>query len=265
MNALVHHFLFELHTGVRHKTLLLMNYLFPLGFYLMVGFIMPSINPFFLEVMVPSMVVFAVLASTLLGLPDPMVSSRLAGVFRSYRIYGVPARAILLIPALTNAVHIAITSVIIVISAPILFDAPAPVSWTGFFLTLAVIVWASSGLGSLIGVASANTRIQVIWCQVIFIPSMLLGGLMIPHQMLPAVAGKVALLLPATHAMNSFNAFALGKTPAFNPSVSLVVLLIGGLAAFELAAHLFNWDREPNRRSWLALLIALPYLGSWLW
>ena len=32
MNAFVNHFLFEFRTGIRNKTLLLMNYLFPPGF-----------------------------------------------------------------------------------------------------------------------------------------------------------------------------------------------------------------------------------------
>ncbi len=45
MNAFLHHFSFEIRTGVRNKQLLLMNYLFPLGFYLLMGFIMPQINP----------------------------------------------------------------------------------------------------------------------------------------------------------------------------------------------------------------------------
>ena len=40
MNAFFHHFAFEFRTDIRNKQLLLMNYLFPLGFYLMMGFIL---------------------------------------------------------------------------------------------------------------------------------------------------------------------------------------------------------------------------------
>ena len=49
MSAFTTHFNFEFRTGIRNKNLLLMNYLFPLGFYLMMGFIIPTINPFFRE------------------------------------------------------------------------------------------------------------------------------------------------------------------------------------------------------------------------
>ena len=37
MSAFTAHFSFEFKTGIRNKNLLLMNYLFPLGFYLMMG------------------------------------------------------------------------------------------------------------------------------------------------------------------------------------------------------------------------------------
>jgi len=67
MNAFLHHFSFEIRTGVRNKQLLLMNYLFPLGFYLLMGFIMPQINPPFRETLVPAMVVFAILSATRWG------------------------------------------------------------------------------------------------------------------------------------------------------------------------------------------------------
>jgi ABC-2 type transport system permease protein len=44
MNAFISHFSFEFRSGIRNKTLLLMNYLFPLGFYFMIGLLMTQIN-----------------------------------------------------------------------------------------------------------------------------------------------------------------------------------------------------------------------------
>jgi len=52
MNAFLNHFSFEFRTGIRNKTLLLMNYLFPLGFYTMMGLLMTGINPAFRETMI---------------------------------------------------------------------------------------------------------------------------------------------------------------------------------------------------------------------
>lgn len=268
MNTFLHHFSFEFRTGIRNKTLLLMNYLFPLGFYLMMGFIMPGINPPFREDIIPAMLVFGVLSATLLGIPDPLVNARENGVYRSYKINGVPSTSILLIPALTTMLHLVIVAAIITATAPLLFKAPLPVNWLNFVLVFLALAAACAGLSVLIGVVSPSSRLTVLWSQLIFVPSMLLGGLMLPYSMLPQVAGKFAQLLPATQAMNAFNGLAMGKTAAFSPWGSVISLLACGLLAFGLAVFLFSWDsRNSTRRGspLLAFLALLPFvLGIFL-
>jgi ABC-2 type transport system permease protein len=262
MNAFIHHFAFEFRTGIRNKTLLLMNYLFPLGFYLMMGFIMPAINPPFRENIIPAMVVFGILAATLLGIPDPLVNARENGIFRSYKINGVPPLSILVIPALTTCLHLAIIAALITATAPLLFDAPLPVNWFNYVVVFIAMTLACTGLSVLIGVVSPSSRMTVLWSQLIFVPSMLLGGLMLPHSLLPDLAGKIAQLLPATQAMNAFNGLAMGYTTGFSPWGSVVAMTISGLMAFGLAIYLFSWDRRNSTRRGhplLALLVLLPY------
>jgi ABC-2 type transport system permease protein len=262
MNAFTTHFNFEFKTGIRNKNLLLMNYLFPLGFYLMMGFIMPAINPAFRETMIPALITFAILASTLLGLPDPLVNARESGIFRSYKINGVPAASILLIPALTTGLHLTVVSLIILFSAPLLFDAVLPGHGLNFGLTMAAFALACTGIGILIGVVSPSTRMTVLYSQIIFVPSMLLGGLMMPFSMLPAAAQTAAQLLPASQAMNAFNGLAMGGTADFNPWASLLMLASSGVLAFTLALYLFSWDSKNSERRahpLLALFAFMPY------
>jgi len=263
MNAFIHHFSFEFRSGIRNKQLLLMNYLFPLGFYLLMALIMPGINPLFLASMVPALVVFAVLASTLLGIPDPLVNARENGIFRSYKINGIPALSILIIPALTTALHITIASAIIVITGPLLFKAAAPVNWLNFVVVYLALLVACTGISVLIGVVSASSRMTVLWSQLIFVPSMLVGGLMLPYSMLPEAAQKLGQILPATHAMNAFNGLAMGAAAGFSPWGSVAVLVASGLLAFSLAIFLFSWDSRNTRRRanvLLAFLVLLPNL-----
>jgi len=162
MNAFAAHFAFEFRTGVRNKTLLLLNYLFPLGLYLMLGFILPGLNPFFQEVIIPGMVVIAVMAAYLLGLPEPLVGAREKGIFRSYKINGVPPSSILSIPSLTTGVHTVIVAAVIIATAPVLFDAPVPVNWYGFLITMVAIVAATAGIAVVIGVVSSNSRVVIL-------------------------------------------------------------------------------------------------------
>ncbi len=263
MSAFATHFSFEFKTGIRNKNLLLMNYLFPIGFFLMMGFIMPEINPFFRETMVPAMITFAILAATLLGLPDPLVNARETGIFRSYKINGVPAFSILFIAGLTTGLHLALVSLLITISAPFLFEANVPQNALYFIITMVALAIACSGIGILIGVVSPSTRMTVLYSQIIFVPSMLLGGLMMPFNMLPESAQSVAQLLPATHAMNAFRGLAMGAAADFSPWASIVMLTVSGLVAFFLALTLFSWDSRNSKRRGhpaLALLALVPYL-----
>ena len=263
MNAFINHFLFEFRTGIRNKTLLMLNYLFPLGFFVMMGLIMVQINPVFLETMIPAMVVFAILAATMLGVPDQLVTAREAGIFRSYKINGVPVFSILVIPALTSILHGVVVASIITATAALFFDAPLPVNWLAFALIFLLAAFACAGLAVLIGVISSSSRVTVLWSQLIFIPSMMLGGMTgVPSSVLPEAMRKIAQLLPATQAMNAFRGLAYDLAADFDPWGSLIVLLASGVLSFGLAIYLFNWDRRNTTQRGhplLALLALLPY------
>jgi ABC-2 type transport system permease protein len=214
------------------------------------------------------MVVFAVLAATLLGIPDPLVNARESGIFRSYKINGIPAISILVIPALTTLLHLAIVTLVITILAPLIFDAPAPANLLSFALVFIAFAFANAGLSVLIGVIAPNSRVTVLYSQLFFIPSIILGGLMFPFEMLPEGVQAVARILPATQAMNAFNGLAMGGTASFTPWLSVIVLVAAGLLALWLAVYLFSWDsRNTDRRGHplMALLYFLPFALSLLW
>jgi ABC-2 type transport system permease protein len=264
MTAYLNHLAFEFKTGLRNSTQLLMFYLFPLLFYAMMGLVMTEINPFFTESLIPAMVVFAALVGTLLGLPGPLVESREAGIFRSFKVNGVPAPSILLVPAITAVFHILIVSVIVALTGAPFFDGAAPTNWGAFALVTLVASVSFAGLGALIGVVAEGSRSTVLYAQAIFLPSMLLGGLMIPLSMLPESVQSVSLLLPATYAMEAFNGLAYGLDTLVDPNVALAALAASGLLAFGLAAYLFNWDSRSGARRGhpvMALLALLPYVA----
>jgi ABC-2 type transport system permease protein len=265
MTAFVHHFSFEFRSGVRNKALMLLNYLFPLGFYLMASALMVNLNPTFRDNLIPAMVFFTLLTSTLLGLPDPLVTAREAGIFRSYKIHGIPQISILLIPVLTTILHTTIVSVFIVVSAPLLFQAPLPANGLSFVLAFLLMAFCCAGIALLIGVIAPNSRATVLMGQAIFLPSMMIGGLMFPAHLLPDALQKLSLLLPSTHAMNALNGWVEGDLLTLNPYLSVGVLYAAGALAFLAAAYLFNWDSQNKARRLhpaFALVVLVPFLIS---
>lgn len=265
MSAFTYHFSFEFRSGIRNRTSLLLLYLFPLGFYLLAGSMLTGLNPQFNATLIPAMAFFAILTGALIGIPDPIVRAREAGIFRSYRIHGVPELSILLIPLLTTVMHMLIVTLIIIVSAPLLFHAALPVNWLGFGLTLFLMLLASTGIGVLLGVMAPGSQAAMLLGQAIFLPSMLIGGLMFPTSSLPGLLREVSRLLPTTHAMNLYNVFARGLPYDLNPYLSAAVLYLGGGLAIGLAMYLFNWDSQNDTRRGhpaLAFLAIVPYLAA---
>lgn len=264
MTAFLTHLTFEFKTGLRNPTAMLMNYLFPLGFYAMMGLIMTQINPGFKDTLVPAMVLFAIMASNLLGLPNPLVDSREAGIYRSFKINGVPALSILSIPAMSTIFHALIVSAIIVITAPI-FDGKMPQNWLAFTLITLLSAATFGTIGMLIGVIATNGRSVVLYTQLIFLPSMLLGGMMLSIEILPAAFRPIAAIFPTTQAMQAYLGLAYGQETLLNPFLCVAVLLASSILCFGLAVYLFSWDsRNQTRRGHpaLALLALLPFVAA---
>jgi ABC-2 type transport system permease protein len=261
MNAFINHLAYDFRTGIRDRAKLFMFYLFPLVFFLLVGGLMTATNPFFKAMMLPAMVIFAVMCATLLSLPNALVEAREAGVFRSYRINGVPAASIVAIPVFTILAHVAVVAVVVSVAGVAMYQGVAPASMAGFVLAALLAYAAHAGMGALVGVAAGNTTASMLAAQLIYIPSIILGGLTVPASVLPPALRRVALLLPASHAMKAFSALAM-PDGAPMPWASLAALAAGTVLSFVLAALLFEWDSRrsaPSRKALLALLAAAPY------
>ena len=263
MRAVLHHAGFEFASGLRNRAMLLLLYLFPLGFYLVAGGLMVGLNPDFRETIVPAMVVFALMAGCLLGLPDPIVTAREAGIYRSFKIHGVPAASILLLPGAATVLHLTVVAAVITVTAPLVFGAPLPANPGAYLLVYVAAAAAHAGLGLLIAVVSASTRATVLWGQLVFLPSVMLGGLMVPSEVIPDTLATAAGLLPATHAMNAMRGLAFGEAAVASPIGSLLVLIVGAALAVFLAVRLFQWDRRAEGRRvrvvWGALVL-VPYV-----
>ncbi len=263
MSAFTHHLAYDFKTGIRDRSKLLMFYLFPLVFFFLVGGFMTRLNPGFRNTMIPGMTLFAFMSSVLLSLPNGLVQARESGVFRSYRVNGVPASSILAAPVLSTLLHMAVVTLVISLTGARLYAGVAPASRIGFVAAALLAFLTFAGLGVLIGVAAGSTNFSILVSQLLYIPSILLGGIMVPSQAMPEVFRRIGLLLPASHIMRLFDSLAYGRGPL--PAGSLAVLGSSIALSFWLAARLFQWDSraaQPGRKTWLALLALGPYLAA---
>jgi ABC-2 type transport system permease protein len=241
----------------------MLSYLFPLGVYVLLTLVMGAVNPLFKATMIPAMCVFAMMGGGLLGMGGPIVEARDAGIYRSFKINGVPAASIIAIPVLASTVHVLVVSLIITLSAAAIFGGALPAVPLAFGALMVLGAFAMCSLGALIGVVASNSRAVLGLSQLIFLPSMVLGGLMMPLAVLPPAMQKVAALLPAAHIMQAMQGLAYGLPTVFDPVLSALVTAAAGLLAFLFAIYLFNWDKQNQVRRGhpaLAALAFVPYI-----
>lgn len=265
MTAFATHFGFEFKSGLKSPTSMLMFYLFPLGFYALMGLVMVQINPDFAEFLIPSMVLVTLMAGTLLGLPGQFVEAREAGIYRSFKVNGVGAASIVSIPVLAGTFHGMIGSMVIAATAGPLFGATIPVGWAWFAVLTLISALAFGSIASLIGVVSSTSRSTVLWSQLVFLPSMLIGGLMLDLDLIPEGVRWFSKLLPTTYAMQAYEGLAFGADTVIDGAVSAVVLGAGGVLAAALSVALFSWDQKNATRRFhpaLALVALLPYIAG---
>ena len=262
MNALLVHLAYDSRSTLRDRGRMFMIHGFPLAFFLMCAAFMVPLNPFFKETMLPGMALFAMMSAALLAAPSALVQARESGVFRSFRVNGVPAASVLSVPPLATAPHVAVVVTIIAVAGARVFGGREPASAAGFAAAAVLSYAVFAGIGALIGVAAGTDSMAILLAQLVYVPSCMLGGLMIPERALPASVHRFALLLPSTHCMRSF-AWLGGLGDGSIPWSSLAVLVSSLLLSVLLARALFEWDarsNRPSRRSYAAILVAAPYV-----
>lgn len=102
----------------------------------------------------------------------------------------------------------------------------------------------------------------MLWSQLVFLPSVLLAGLIVPFDQIPELFQPISLLLPAAYAMEAFQGLAFGADTLVDPWLALGVLAVGAVLAFALTRLAYSWDEHGSGRTWpvaTAVLALAPY------
>jgi len=240
MNAFLRHLWIQFKMDIRERGTLMIYYLVPLVFYIVMGAVFSSINPLMKQTLSATMVIFAVTMGAVLGIPTPIVKMRESGVLRAYRVSGIPGWAVLFIQAVSAFLHLLVVSIVILVTAPLLFGAGYPQNFSAYFLTLFILLFASIALGLLIGAVARSQSVATMLSQAIFLPTIMLGGIMFPASMLPKSLLAIGRLLPATYIMQSFLGYTFNQPANIDPGLSLMITAVIGIVAAGLTVIRFR-------------------------
>lgn len=198
MSAFLYGVALQWKLDIRSKTLLVTCYIVPLLFFALMGGIFTSINPEMKSTLIQSMTVMGVSMGALIGLPPSLVETYGGDVKKAYKANGIPIYLGLASMFISTFFHLMVMSILIFLIAPAAFDAALPTSFPFYLISLSLFIMVSLSVGGVLGLIVKNQAKLTMVSQIIFLPSIMLSGIMFPIDLLPKafeVAGKI---VPAT-------------------------------------------------------------------
>lgn len=229
MKAFLTYLSIQLRMDLRNRGTLLTYYITPLIFFFVMGAVFTSITPDMKTTLAASMTIFAATMGTVMGAPTPLVQMRESGTLRAYRVCGISERATLTVSACSTFIHMVIVSSVITFLAPVAFGASMPENLLFYYGVLILFLYASVGIGMLIGIWAKNQSVATMISMLVFLPSLLLSGIMFPASMLPGILGAAGKLFPATYALQAFGRLAYGISDG--ASLTAALLMMGGIGS----------------------------------
>lgn len=183
---------------IRSKTLLITCYIVPFLFFAIMGGIFTSVMPESRYTLIESMTIFGVTMGALIGLPPSLVEIYSSDIKKVYKANGVPLYLGLILINISAYIHLLIMSVILYFAAPLVFHAETPDNPGRYFITLTVFIAASLSIASIIGLAVKDQAKTSMVSIIIFLPSIMLSGIMFPMELLPKAFETVGKIFPAS-------------------------------------------------------------------
>ncbi len=198
MSAFLYNAALQWKLDIRSRSLLVTCYVVPLVFFLLMGGIFTSVMPEMKDTLIQSMTVMGVSMGAFIGLPPSLTETYGTNIIKVYTANRLPLYWGLAAMFLSAFVHLMIMCVIILLLAPIIFDAAMPEDLPSFFSALAVFIAVSLSIGSILGLAVKNQAKLTMTSQLVFLPSIMLSGIMFPVNLLPKALEMTGSIFPAS-------------------------------------------------------------------
>ncbi len=198
MGAFLYGIYLQWKLDIRSKTLLITCYIVPLLFFAIMSGIFTFVMPEARYTLIQSMTVFGVTMGALIGLPPSLVEIYSSDIKKVYKANGVPLYLGLVLTNISAYIHLFIMSIILYIAAPLAFNAEIPENPVLYFASLAIFIAVSLSIASIIGLAVKDQAKTSMVSIIIFLPSIMLSGIMFPIELLPKAFEIVGKIFPAS-------------------------------------------------------------------
>lgn len=183
---------------IRNKEIFMTYYVVPLVFFGFMGGMFTSIDPNAYKTLIQSMTIFGVTMGAFLGSPIPLVELYSSEMKKIYIVNGIPLWTSVVTNLISGFIHLLIMSLVIFFIAPLVFDAVIPNNLVTYFISLIIFIVTSLSVGTILGLFVNSVSKLTMISQFIFLPSIMLSGIMFPSDMLPNALQNIGKIFPAT-------------------------------------------------------------------
>lgn len=197
MQAFLYGIYLQWKLDLRNRDILIVYYVVPLVFFAFMGGIFTTINPQAYETIIASMAIFGITMGAYLGTPVPLVQMYGSEMKKSYKVGGIPLWTAAFNNYISACIHLFIMSLIIVFIAPLVFNATIPDNLGLFLFSMFIFIMTCTAVGTVLGLLVKSATKLTMISQVLFLPSIMLSGIMFPSDLLPDVMSTAGKLFPA--------------------------------------------------------------------
>ncbi len=234
MSALFYGISLQFKFDIRSKSMLITCYLVPLVFFFFMSGIFTSIDMTAAKTLISSMTVFTITMSALMGLPPALAEIYGTDIKKVYKANGAPIWFGIITQFISSFIHTMIVCLIIFVVSPLIFKAELPSDLLWYFLSLIVLLAVTLAIGCIIGLLFKQQAKLTMIAMVIFLPSIMLSGIMFPADMLPQFMQYVAYAFPATIAFKAMTSFQVWHIPVLLGIFILLCFAIALLLKFTV-------------------------------
>jgi ABC-type transport system involved in cytochrome c biogenesis permease component len=270
--GLVHHLLLTLRLNLRSKQALVYGYLVPIFFLLAFGSVFRSGSPRLMRQM-GQLVTISVLGGACFGMPTSLVAERERGVWRRYRLLPAGTGALVSSTMIARFFIVASAAIMQIVLARVIYGTPWPRHPGELAIAFTFVAFAFLGVGLIIAALADNVPAVQALGQAIFLPMIMIGGVGVSLDVLPAWAQRVAGFLPGRYAVAALDSCFSTAHGIGGAGFDLLALVVIGIAACICGAKLFRWDvgEKVDRSakwwvvaallSWVAVGLAADFSG----
>ena len=182
-----------------------------------------------------ALITVGICATAFMGLPLTIADYRDKKILKHFFVTPVKPSMLLLVHVTLNAILSLFSSLLVYLTAKIVFGYEMTGSLGGFVLSYFLVMGSMYSVGMMLASVCKSIKSANMVCSLVYFPMIFLSGATIPFEIFPEALQKVAGFLPLSQGIKLLKNYSLGlhESTLFPILFLIVFMVIGGLISIK--------------------------------